>query len=116
MRNESDILATRHYLDRAKERVGYNEKRATKLLSNAIDRGITEKQCKYSSDRCFLENRNSDNCKAIAYNGWCFIIDKNSNRCMTIVPLPKDFGRKKRYYEVKKMNDPRHLRRMAFAF
>lgn len=115
MEERTNVVTTKHYLERAKERTGLNERRARKVLQAAVERGITSENCKCSSDRRFLANRTTDNSKAIAYNGWCYILSEDMERCITVLPLPRDFGRKKRHYEIRKMSDPRYLRREAYA-
>lgn len=116
MTEQKTVLATRHYLDRAKERAGLNEKKAEKILQTVIIRGTTANECKWSSDRKFMMNRESDNARAYAYNGMCYILNENLDVCITVVELPRDFGKKKSGYAHKKMSDPKYLRRQKLNF
>ena len=40
-----------------------------------------------------------DTAKAIAYNGFCFIFDRETNTCITMYGLPPYFGKKKTFYK-----------------
>ena len=95
MRSTNIFEASAHSLVRAKERAGFNEKRAKRMIDNAIERGIRASDCHYSCDRKFLEAKSAQGRTAIAYNGWCFIVDLEAKVCVTLLKLPKDFGKKK---------------------
>lgn len=92
-------------ITRAKELAGLNRKRAVKMMDLARARGITSDQCKWSSDRRYLENRSTEKKVAVAFNGYCFIMERASMNCITIQRLPKDFGRKKTCYSNAKRDD-----------
>ncbi len=87
-----------HSVVRAKERAGLNRKKAQKMMDLARERGIGYEECRWAIDRKFLECRTNDACKAIAYNGYCFIFDKVSLNCITMYCLPPRFGKKKSFY------------------
>ncbi|MCR5595534.1 MAG: hypothetical protein K6G12_06785 [Lachnospiraceae bacterium] len=87
-----------HSLSRAKERAGLNRKKAEKMINLARERGTGYEDCRWSIDRYFLLCRTNDVCLALAYNGFCFIFDRNTANCITMYPLPKDFGKKKTFY------------------
>lgn len=89
---------SKHSIERAKERGGLNRKKALKLMELAKKRGITCSDCTWSIDRNFLECRTNDKCIAIAYNGYCFVMDRDTMNCITMYPLPKYFGKKKTFY------------------
>ena len=90
---------SRHSIDRAKERMGVNEKRAIRMFDLARHRGIRSSECKWSVDRRFLEVKSDETVEAIAFNGYCFIVDRMTMNCITMFSLPKDFGKKKTYYQ-----------------
>lgn len=90
---------SRHSIYRAKERMGISEKRAIRMFDLARRRGIRSIDCKWSVDRRFLEIKSSEEVEAIAFNGYCFILDRMTMNCITMFPLPKDFGKKKTYYQ-----------------
>ncbi len=83
-----------HCFKRAKERVGINRKRAQRMTDLARERGITYEQCNRAADRDYLQRRTKGNTLAIAYNGCCFIIDRDNSQCITIYKLPKWFKKK----------------------
>lgn len=92
---------TKHCLKRAKQRMGLNEKKALRVIDNARKRGIKSSECHWSSDRHFLERKSGEDVCAIAYNGFCFIMERENLCCITVIELPKYFGRKKMYYRKK---------------
>lgn len=96
-----ELLWTEHYIERSKERLGVNAKRALKLAKLAWERGIRSGNCRWSVDRRFLEQKSGVEKEAIAFNGFCYIFHRSNKsvNCITVFRLPKDFGKKKsRYY------------------
>lgn len=89
---------SRHSIARAKERAGLNEKRARKMMNLARERGIRSTDCHWSVDRNYLESKCDEKVEAVAYNGFCYILNRITMNCITVYPLPKDFGKKKTYY------------------
>ena len=89
---------SKHSINRAKERAGLNKKKALKMMDLARTRGITSEDCTWSLDRTFLESRTSDEALAVAFNGYCFILDRTTMNCITMFKLPKRFGQKKTFY------------------
>lgn len=99
--NNSGWLAedSKHSVHRAKERGGLNKKKALKMMELAKKRGVTSKECTWSIDKNYLEFRTNDECVAVAYNGYCFILERNTMNCVTMYSLPKYFGKKKTFYK-----------------
>lgn len=89
---------SQHSIVRAKERAGLNEKRARKMMELARQRGIRSEECRWNVDREFLESKCNEDVEAVAYNGYCFILERMTLHCITVFALPKDFGKKKTYY------------------
>ena len=89
---------TIHSINRAKERAGLSRKKAEKMMNLARTRGIGYEGCRWSLDRMFLINRSNEVALALAYNGYCFIFNRETAECITMYPLPKHFGKKKTYY------------------
>ena len=87
-----------HSYKRAKERAGLSRKRAERLIELARVRGIECDDCSWSLDRHFLEHKSDEDTKAVAYNGYCFILDRETLSCITMFDLPKHFGKKKTFY------------------
>ena len=88
-----------HSINRAKERAGLNRKKALKMMEHAKVRGITSEDCTWSIDRSFLECKSNKDAIAVAYNGYCFILDRGTMNCITMFHLPKCFGQKKTFYK-----------------
>lgn len=88
-------FTTKHCIDRMKDRLGVNTHKAEKRISDAIERGLTAEA--FSSwERSFLAKEAHGDCTALAYNGYCYIINAN-NVCVTLYPLPAWFGKKKHF-------------------
>ena len=88
--------ATVHSIERSKERLGLNERRAEKTIQLAIERGKDYKEFNSSRERKYLEQHTNSEVYAVAYNGYCYIIG-NSGFCITVYELPVWFGKKKQY-------------------
>lgn len=88
-------MTTIHCIDRAKERAGLNEKRAEKMVALAIERGKTADSFT-SWERSYLKGEENDNCIAIAFAGYCYLINYQCE-CITMYPLPSWFGKKKHF-------------------
>lgn len=88
-------FVTKHSLEKSKERLGINKKYAEKRIFDALSRGKTAEY--FSSwERSFLKKEGHYGCRAIAYNGFCYIVSPN-NTCVTLYPLPSWFGKKKHF-------------------
>ncbi len=88
--------ATVHSIERSKERLGLNEKRAEKTIQLAIERGKDYTDFNSSRERKYLEQHTDSEVYAVAYNGYCYIIN-NTGFCITVYELPEWFGKKKQY-------------------
>ena len=89
-------FVTEHSIQRAKERCHYKNRRAAENnIQRALIRGKNASQ--YTSwEREYLENEGHDNCTAIAYNNFCYIVSDQGN-CVTVHSLPAWFGQKKHF-------------------
>ena len=87
--------STIHSIDRAKERAGINERKAEKMITLALERGKTYEDFT-SWERNYLQNEAYGDCKAIAFNGYCYIVNADGF-CVTLYKLPSWFGKKKHY-------------------
>lgn len=87
---------TLHSIDRVMERCHLkNERAAEKNINKALQHG------KYSEnftswERSYLRNAAYDDCFAIAYNGFCYIVS-DQGLCVTVYPLPSWFGKRKHF-------------------
>lgn len=86
---------TKHSVYRMKERLGINERKAKKRLFDAVERG-TSAEAFSSWEHSFLVGQSRNNCVAVAYNGYCYIIGEDKV-CVTLYPLPVWFGKKKHF-------------------
>ena len=100
-----DNFATKHSIERMKERRGINAKKAEKRIKQAILRG--KSFSKFSSrEREYLRHYEANGCRALAYDGFCYIISEE-NKCITLFALPEWFLQKKRFIGKKKIRDYR---------
>lgn len=89
-------IVTVHGASRAKERCNVkNIRSAEKQVSLALQRG---KGYEYftSWERSYLQNEARDDCTAVAYNNFCYIVNADGV-CVTLYPLPIWFGKKKHF-------------------
>ena len=92
---EELFFATPHALARAKERRGYNAKRALFWIKKALERG-RDYTFYAAQERRYLREEGKGACFALAYDGFCFIRNARGV-CVTLYELPRDFGKKKSY-------------------
>lgn len=92
---EEVFFATPHALTRAKERRGFNEKRALNWIKKALERG-RDHSFFSSWEHDYLREEGKGCCIALAYDGFAFILDSRGV-CVTLYKLPHDFGKKKNY-------------------
>ena len=89
-------IVTIHGVSRAKERCNVkNVRSAEKNVSLAVQRGKRAEDCT-SWEREYLSKEAYDNCIAIAYNNFCYIVN-SAGACVTLYPLPAWFGKKKHF-------------------
>ena len=104
---EELFFATPHAVKRAKERRGYNAKRALNWIKKALERG-RDYTFYTARERDYLREEGKGDCFALAYDGFCFILDQRGV-CVTLYELPRDFGRKKPYVgKTKIRNDKKY--------
>ena len=98
------MTTTLHSIDRAMERCSLkNQRSAEKNISRAIQRGKRAEDCT-SWERSYLSKEAHDNCTAVVYNSFCYIINE-SGLCVTIYPLPAWFGKKKHFDGKERIRD-----------
>lgn len=98
-------MTTIHSIERAKERIGLNEKKATKQIALALERGKAAQEFR-SMERSFLEGECKYGNTAIAYNNFCYIFSEDGV-CVTLYPLPIWFGKKKQFNGKEKVRNPK---------
>lgn len=108
-------ITTYHGVQRAKERCNLkSDKAAEKQISLALSRG-KRAQDFTSWERNYLENEAHDNCIAIAYNNFCYIVNSNGI-CVTLHPLPSWFGKKKQFNGKERIRNAKQYSRHHAAF
>ena len=97
-------MTTIHAVQRTQERAGFNFKRSTRFISNAVKRGLKADAFE-SAERDYLKSYEYNNgCHAIVYNSFCFIVN-NSGICITMFELPKWFGKKRLFFGKERVRD-----------
>ena len=97
-------FATTHSITRAKERCGMkNPQTAARNINLALQRGKCA-DAFTSRERDYLGSISRDNCTALAYNNFCYIVNEYGV-CVTLYPLPAWFGKKKRFDGKTKIRD-----------
>lgn len=97
-------IATIHGVDRMKDRCNMkNQRSAVKSIRLALMRGKRAEDCT-SWERSYLSNEAYADCVAIAYNGFCYIIN-SKGQCVTVYPLPAWFGKKKHFDGKERIRD-----------
>lgn len=86
---------TQHSIERMKERLGVNARKAEKRISDAICRG-TGAESFSAKERAYLTGKECRGCTAKVYDGYCYIVGEN-DVCVTLYRLPSWFGKKKHY-------------------
>jgi hypothetical protein len=82
-------------LEQLKNQTGINRKKATTYIKKAIQRGKGAESFT-SWERRYLKDGVSNGYRAVAYDGYCYIISSDGV-CVTLYPLPRWFGKKKRF-------------------
>ncbi len=89
-------IVTVHGVSRAKDRCNVkNVRSAEKNVTLAIQRGKRAEEFT-SWERSYLSKEAHDDCTAIAYNNFCYIVNP-AGACVTLYPLPSWFGKKKHF-------------------
>lgn len=101
----TNCFCTHHSIDRAKERINLNEKKALRNITIALERGNSSEHYNSTMEKTYLENRNIDGI-ALAYNNVCYIFNYQGE-CITVYPLPKWWEKKKMYNGKEKIRNPK---------
>lgn len=98
------MTATLHGIERVKERCNLKSKRtAEKNINRALQKGKRAEE--YTSwERAYLSKEAHGNCTALAYNGFCYILNE-SGACLTAYALPVWFGKKKHFDGKERIRD-----------
>lgn len=95
---------TFHAMERSKERRNLkNQRSAIKNIELAIERGKRAEDFT-SWEREYLYDLATDNCYAIAYDTFCYIVS-DEGCCITMYRLPAWFGKKKHFEGKERIRD-----------
>ena len=84
-----------HSRERANERLSVkNTREFQRRVDLAFTRGKRAEDLHRSIDRRYLVNKSGENREAVAFDGACYIFDRETALCVTVYPLPHAFGRK----------------------
>ena len=86
---------TYHGMERTKERLGLKFRDACRRHELAAERGKGS-ECFKGMEREYLKTRSSDDHRAVAFDGNCYILGVD-NAVITIFPLPSWWMKKKNY-------------------
>lgn len=107
--------ATIHSLERAMERIGFNEKTADKQFRFAMER---RKTCEdfTSWEQKYLAKEAYVGCGAFEYDGYCYIVNE-LGLCVTIYQLPAWFGKKKHFNMIERIRNMKsYARNNSYLF
>lgn len=83
-----------HSIERTKERQNIKSiKKACRNMKLAVKRGKPASAFKGWEQR-YLKQQSREGRQALAYNGFCYIVSKDDNVCITVFPLPDWFDKK----------------------
>ena len=94
---------TPHALQRAKLRKGISGKKAETWIRKGLERGKIYTDFT-SWERRYLQKEGKNGCIALAYDGFCFILDTRGT-LLTVYALPDRFGKKSLYLGKEKLRD-----------
>jgi len=89
-------LTTSHFVDRAKARLGINEKDAESLAKRVTKYEGQSCGKQRSREQRWVTQRCKEGYKAIVYQGNCFIVSED-DVYITVYPLPFWYGKKTQY-------------------
>ena len=89
-------MTTCHFVDRAKARLGINEKDAKRLAQMVTRHEKPSSKKRRSREQRWVTQRCKDGCKAIVYQGNCFIVSED-DVYITVYPLPFWYGKKAQF-------------------
>ena len=108
----SYTIASFHSVERTKERAGLNDKAAERQIARAMKNGKCA-EAFTSWERNYLENEAHDDCFAVAYAGYCYIVNADGF-CVTMYALPSWFGKKKRFDGKERIRNPKTYSKLHF--
>ncbi|MDE6060874.1 MAG: hypothetical protein K2G31_05330 [Clostridia bacterium] len=108
-----NTAVTKHSLEKAKERLGINKNKAETMIANALCRGKTAEHF-VAWERSFLVQESKNGCRAIAYNGFCYIVSP-LNTCITLYPLPSWFGHRKHFDGKEKIRNVKRYNKLHYT-
>ena len=107
------IYDSYHSMIRAEKRANMGRTGAQKMIDRARENGKTPDQLS-SDERNYLRSKESDGCRAVFNEGYCFIFSEEGI-CITLFRVPKWFGSKSRFDgKVRVRNPKKYYRNYSF--
>ena len=96
MKNDGyNARTTHHSRMRANQRLAVkNTREFRRRVELAYTRGKRVEDLKRSLDRKYLASKTTEIREAVAFDGACYIFDRETALCVTVFQLPHAFGRK----------------------
>lgn len=96
--------STNHCCERMEQRTKLKGDEAIRFANNAVHKGRNA-SFYTGKEKRYLEEKERDDISAVTYNGYCFIINKSKEACVTMYELPEWFGRKEHYQGKEKIRN-----------
>lgn len=109
------IISTQHYLERAFERYGLEEEKATKLMQKAFSRGKTAEEMQSRERKYLISKDRGDGCRSVYYKQKIFIFSDTDN-CLTVYDPPEWFGQHVCYDGKTKIRKAKRYVRCAYTY
>lgn len=93
---DNNTRNTVHGQQRAKERLKLNPEQAERVATLAWERGKRAEDLR-GRDRRYFDGRYEDGCELISYNGYIFVFNLETRRCVTMFRAPAWFGRRQQF-------------------
>ena len=103
-------MYTQHALIRTMERTGLNNDAADKLIPKALERGKGLESFSANA-RKLLASKSRDGCRAIVYNGYCYIVNEKGI-CVTMYDISDRIKQNRHYDGKQRVRDVMKYRRM----
>ena len=90
-----NAIVTNHGYERAEQRLGFTKEQTDRKIKNVLLKGRDYTDFK-SKEKQFLKDQERNGTRAIAYDGFCYII-ADDNVCITTYKLPAWFGKSRNF-------------------
>lgn len=91
---------TRHYLERAHQRLGTSQGSSYRMVKNALKNGKRAEQLTSFERKYLLEKEKNGRTSVVVYQKMIYVFSEDKETCITVYQAPEWFSRK-RYYDSK---------------